>query len=129
MYLTLNSQVKVNIGKTKDKLDVTANSGELVADIVPCLGNYIEFVVTEQDAGTLCEDYPAAQAVNPFHLMMATQRSSRHLPLLYEEHTKKTALNNDIMNWLEKNELGWSPDEYKSQGKHFLEHWETHYGS
>lgn len=76
-----------------------------MADIVPCLGNYIEFVVTEeQDAGKLCEDSQAAQAVNPFHLMMATQRSSRHLPPLYEEHTKKTALKNDILKRLEKNE-------------------------
>lgn len=111
----------MNIGKTKDKLDVTENSGELVAEIVPCLGNYIEFVVTEeQDAGRSCEDSPAAQAVNPFHLMMASQRSSRHLPPLYEEHTKKTALKNDILKWLEKNELGWSPDECKSQGEAFL---------
>lgn len=38
----------MNIGENKDKLDVIVNLGELMVDIVFCLGNYIEFVVIEE---------------------------------------------------------------------------------
>lgn len=79
------------------------------------MGHFIEFVVDEKQQST-----ETSTMSNAFTIMMATQRSNRHLPSQLEEHTKKITLRNDILKWLGNNELGWSLDECNYQGEAFV---------
>ena len=102
-------QVKVNVGENKNMLDVEVHPTESIANVVGCLGNCIEFVVTIPDT-------PKAEApqsvqhsvVNPFNLMMAAQRNRKNLPgkqYPVLKPNRKIDLKNDILKWLERNEL------------------------
>lgn len=115
----------MNVGHDKKKLDVAVHPTECIGDIVSCLGNCVEFVVTEVVPDTLPEPTQAAKrnTVNPFNLMMAAQRSRRNLPQQYPvlKSNRKIDLKNDILKWLARNELGWARDSYEQQGQFFVE--------
>ncbi len=103
--------MSVNIGEDKKQLNVSANPDESISDIVSCLGHYIEFVITEEEVSTDSgSSRPNSDTVDLFQMMMATQRNNKHLPAAYPElkPNRKIQLKNDILKWLEKNELGWS---------------------
>ena len=89
-----------------------------------CLGRYIEFVITEEEIPTDSSGSPSqhSDTVNLFTLMMATQRNNKKLPATFPElkPNHKIQLKNDILKWLEKNELGWSPDACEQQGNIFI---------
>ena len=99
---------------------MSANPSVSLSDIVACLGRYIEFVITEEEIPTDSSGSPSqhSDTVNLFTLMMATQRNNKKLPATFPElkPNHKIQLKNDILKWLEKNELGWSPDACEQQG-------------
>lgn len=107
----------MNVGKSKEHLDITVNSGELLSNIVSCLGHFIEFVIVVDAKQQSTETSTRSDA---FTIMMATQRSNKHLPAQLEEQTKKITLRNDILKWLGNNELGWSLDDCNYQGEAFV---------
>ena len=53
---------------------------------------------------------------------MATQRNTKNLPPAFPENkpNRKIQLKNDILKWLERNELGWSTDACEQQGNKFI---------
>ena len=55
--------------------------------------------------------------------MMAAQRSRKSLPDQYTivRDNQKIRLKNDIIKWLGTNDLGWTPDTCKDQGRKFVE--------
>ena len=108
----------INVGDRKDKLGVTVNASETLSDIVSCLGNFIEFVVSEPGPPAVA----ARPTVNPLMLMTAAQHQSKFLPPRLPEgrSNKTTKLKNDILKWCEENELGWTSDAVESEGKNFV---------
>lgn len=104
---------------------MSTNPSESLVDIVSCLGHYIEFVITEatipDDSSGSSSDKSNTVNKNLFTLMMATQRNNKNLPPPFPEikPSQKIKLKNDILKWLERNELGWSPDACK-QGNKFI---------
>ena len=103
---------------------MSTNPSESLVNIVSCLGQYIEFVITEE---TIPDDSSGSSSensniVNIFTLMMATQRNNKNLPPAFPENkpNRKIQLKNDILKWLERNELGWSTDACEQQGNKFI---------
>lgn len=103
---------------------MSTNPSESLVDIVSCLGQYIEFVITEEtipddSSGSSSEN---SNTVNIFTLMMATQRNNKNLPPAFPENkpNRKIQLKNDILKWLETNELGWSTGACEQQGNKFI---------
>lgn len=93
---------------------------------MPCLGQYIEFLITEEaipnDSSESSRQHSDTVSTNLFTLMMATQRNNKNLPPLFPQikPNQKIQLKNDILNWLERNELGWSSDACEQQGNQFI---------
>ena len=46
VYDCKSSDMTVKVGKTKQNIDVSVDSGERLDDVVSCFGNFIEFVLT-----------------------------------------------------------------------------------
>ena len=111
----------MNIGKCKEKLDVAVSPNESLADIVACLGNYIEFVIADTTETTTAN--AEAPAPNAFDIMQAAQRNRKSLPAQYPivRDNNKIRMKNDILKWLATNELGWAPDDCNTQGHKFVE--------
>ena len=103
----------MNVGENKKKLDVEVHPTESISKVVSCLGHCIEFVVSTPDP--LEVEAPQCtqnSVVNSFSLMMAAQRSRKNLPKQYPvlKPNRRIDLKNDVLKWLEKNQLGWARD-------------------
>ena len=99
-------QVEVKLGNSKVDEKTSSSPQELISDAVKCLGPFIEFTVTDPVETAEVED---PSEVNPFMMMMAAQQDRRSLPKLHDikKPNRKLSLKNDILQWLEQNELGW----------------------
>jgi hypothetical protein len=86
------------------------------------LGQFIQFIVTEQIYERNTKDGNVPHTINPFTLMMAAQRQQTLLPTRFEvlKPNCKLDLKNDILSWFEKNELGWTADAVADQGWNFV---------
>ena len=100
---------------------MAVSPNEATADIVACLGNYIKFNIIVDPTETVANE--KATMSNAFTIMMAAQRSRKSLPDQYTivRDNQKICLKNDIIKWLGTNDLGWTPDTCKDQGRKFVE--------
>lgn len=113
-------QVEVKIGHSRVDEKVNVSPQERISDI-RCLGQFIEFLVTEQNCEINAED-EVPDTINPFTISMATQRQQKSLPQRFEvkKPNRKLDFKNDLLSWLQEDELGWTADAAADQGGNFV---------
>lgn len=89
-------QVEVKIGHSRTDEKVNASPQERISDVV-CLGQFIEFIVTEHTCERNAEVIKVPHTINPFTVMMAMQRQQKSLPHRFEvkKPNRKLDLKND----------------------------------
>ena len=117
----LGAAVAAFVGRTKTSL--TRVSSECpVAEAVSALGQYVEYLVTI----TTDEDVATTEIrngrANAFILLMQGAQERAHLSDKWRIETpnKKLELKNHIIDWLQKNKLGWEPAYAKQLGVAFV---------
>ena len=90
----------MNVGENKNKLNVEVHPTESISNVVSCFGHCIELVVSVPDTSEVeAPQSTQNSVVNPFSLMMASQRSRKNLPKQYPvlKPNRKIDLKSDIL--------------------------------
>lgn len=115
--------VSAFIGRTKTSL-TRVGSECPIAEAVSALGHFVEFQVTQAtdiDSETHTAGSLSGRA-NAFSLLMQGAQDKVHLPDKWriESPNKKLELKNHLIDWLQKNKLGWESSYAKELGVAFV---------
>ena len=122
------SCIEARAGKNKAAM-IQVSPQCTVSDVVSTLGQYIEFTVAKptesfplESTIIIDDDSPSSGTKNAFVLLMASSRQTSSLPTKWEIRTpnKKLEMKNDVIDFLEKNKLGWDPSHVQSCGTTFI---------
>ena len=110
-----NSAISVYASQNVNHITkILIDSCLLVADVLPSIGKFVEFLISSVD-DTPC---PSVQST-AFDIMMASSKF-RVLPEKCDPINKKVELKNNIIDWLSKNKVGWSAGCVETTGVYFL---------
>ncbi len=111
------SAIDVKVGKCRtDQIAVSLDSS--ITEVVSSLGQYMDFAVH----GAI-ETMPLSKPVRDAStVLMQSSRSCHALPQMWQVllPNRKRDLKNDIIDFLERNKLGWSPTHAQHCGKLFV---------
>ena len=102
-------------------MDLTQVSSSCqVGEAVSALGQYIEFVVSQSVDASMTQE--ACLRADAFALMMQSSRSSNALPQRWQIVTpnRKLEMKNDLLDFLERNKLGWTASYIQQCGESFV---------
>ena len=117
----LGAAVAAFVGRAKTNL--TRVSSECpVGEAVSALGQYVEYLVTKATDEDVAPVGSLDIRANAFSLLMQGAQERVHLPDKWRIETpnKKLELKNHVIDWLEKNRLGWEPSYAKQLGVAFI---------
>ena len=97
--------------------------------VISSFGKYVWFYVKKDDEPSSVSSSPV-QLPNAFTILMAHRSPSRTLPpRIAPARNKKDELHNAILDWLEKEELAWSPSIECKTGSNTCVHFVMYYGT
>lgn len=112
--------VEAFAGKSKTDL-IRVNSQCCVGDVTFSLGQYVEFCLAILDTAgsdsTMIQSSSAKESA--FDLLIRGSREKLHLPRKWRADApvnKKLEFKNEMIDWLEKNKLGWEASHAQQQG-------------
>ncbi len=92
----------------------------MVGEVVPSIGPYVEFHVSRLDnqSGVVLT---ASNTPLAFDVLMSSQKLCEHVPERYTSSlNKKLELKNAVIDWLVKNQVGWSLPNVQTLGISFV---------
>ena len=99
---------------------IQIDSSLTVGEVVSSIGPYVEFQVSclDDESGV---DLTVSNAPSAFDVLMSSQRSHKHVPERYTSSlNKKLELKNAVIDWLVKNQVGWSLPNVQTLGISFV---------
>ena len=118
--IDINSSVlSVFVGPKKTEL-TQLSPDVCIGEAATCLGNFVDFSVVEkeetQDPATGGEEIKN----DYFKIMMAAANKAKHLPQIKLPVNSKAKLTNDIISWLEKQNVGFLSTNVETLGAQLL---------
>ncbi len=118
-----DSEVAVKAAKSRSDM-ILVSFDCPVAEVVSSLGQYMDFVVSTKPAAQETKTLPSTRPTvrDACSVLMESSRSCHTLPQKWQilVPNRKLSLKNDMIDFLDKNRLGWSASHAQQCGKSFV---------